>query len=301
MIANTMQHSQSRRVRSAWACFGATLFALSIPPSAQVPERVKLELKSEDTLEVQAAWEPFQDSVYKLYKRYEQLQGFAPAVKTAKHDMQAFRAFLPPDDVAVGDTWRVDPAAALPFLRQLHSGATAELHHGFGAAPGGWACLRALSPEQAEIRLRVHAEFVLVPGDGRMETTSWLTPAQFAGTLVIDRKLGSVRSFQLALPDRNTNVDVNVPMKLKPGETALGGLADIGYIPRMEVFGGATPSGDYATDITVPEAQDRLAKRFYRFASIEWMDLPAAARAARERKRPLHVVLLFGSLDDESC
>jgi len=47
--------------------------------------------------------------------------------------------------------------------------------------------------------------------------------------------------------------------------------------------------------------QQRLAERFYPFAAIDWLELPAALAASRATGKPMHVVLLFGSLLDESC
>ncbi len=269
--------------------------------AAPAVERVRLELTGEGSLEVAAAWEPFADSVYKLHETYPQLQGFTPAARKATHGMEAFRPFLPADAVAVGDVWRVNAAATLPFLRQFHAGATVAMHHGYGSAPGAWACLRAIGPDLAEVSLRIHAEFVLEKGRDS-ETTSTLTPAQFAGRLLLDRQSGMVRSFHLFLPPRNGNVDVNIPY----GGPHAGIIADIGYIPRMELVGGADVADTAArspfdSEISEQEARARLARKFYSFAEIRWLDLTAALHEACDRQRPLHVVILFGCLDDESC
>jgi hypothetical protein len=54
---------------------------------------------------------------------------------------------------------------------------------------------------------------------------------------------------------------------------------------------------------SIPEAEARLllARRFYAFAAVEWLPFEVAVKRARKEKKPLHAVLLFGSLDDESC
>src|SRR5690606_11853505 len=133
--------------------------------------------------ELSAVWEPLTDSTYGFAKRHALVRDLAPAQAQATYGADAFRPFLPPHAVEPGATWPIEVAAALPFLRQFHAGATAELHHDYGmglAAPGGHACLRALSATHAEILLRVHADF-LIAGDGGPRTSSWFTPAQFRG------------------------------------------------------------------------------------------------------------------------
>jgi hypothetical protein len=226
------------------------------------------------------------------------VQKLAPAMARQHHDTAAFRVFLPDEPVAVGDTWRVDVREALPLLRQLHAGATDEMHHdtgGFGvAAAGGFACLRALDDEHAEIQLRLHADF-RIDGDGTRRGSSWFTPAQFKGRLVIDRRRKTPVAFELGVPQQSANVDVNIA-------TAGGLIADIGRVPRLELRGGMSPVlADDATAIDEQDAAHRLAERFYPFAALDWQDLAAARATSLATNKPLHVIALFGSLLDESC
>ena len=247
-------------------------------------------------LELRARWEPLTDSTYGFEKEYALVRELAPAVERSHYGPEHFRPFLPPADAhEVGSTWSVDPRAVLPFLRQLHAGATEKLHIGasFGAE-GTYACLRALGDAHAEIVLRAHADFLLA-GDGSPMTSSWLTPAQFRGRIVIDRRRGEVVCFELALPASRANADLNVADE---GNV----YADIGRIPRIEVAGGSMPGYAQGIEqIDETEALARLEKRFYPFAAIGWLDLPAALAASRAGGKPLHVVALFGSLADESC
>ncbi len=258
---------------------------------------------ADDAVELTAVWEPIAESVYGTHTRYPQLQDLKPARSTAPYEASVFAPFLPPETAVVGETWKIDADAALPLLRQLHEGATTRLHHGFGASPGAWACLRAVDGDRAEVLFRVHAEFVLVPGDD-LGSTSWLTPAQFEGRLVVDRVRGAVEHVRLHLPPRNgSNFDVNLPMNPDP-EAAAGGriIADIGFIPRMELFSDEeAPAIAYTEEIPIDDARLKLARRFYRFAEIEWRTLPEALAEAQTRGIPLHIVALFGALDDESC
>ncbi|HEX6810060.1 MAG TPA: hypothetical protein VF384_00430 [Planctomycetota bacterium] len=250
----------------------------------------------EGALELTAHWEPLTDTTYGFEKR-DLVRGLAPAKVRASHEAAAFRGFLPPAEVAVGDSWKIDAATVLPFLRQLHAGATIDLHHDRGmgiGARGAWGCLRVLDESCAEIVLRAHADF-LIDGDGTPDKSSWFTPAMFRGRLWIDRRTGRVEAFELAVPKSRANVDLNVA-------TADGVICDIGCVPKLQVAGGTfpeIPAG--ARSIGERDADRILERRFYPFAELDWLALPEARAASVASGRPLHVVLLFGSLLDESC
>jgi len=267
----------------------AGLLGLAALPAAQEP--ALLALRS-GALELTARWEPLTDTQYGLEQRHAALRAPVPAAARQRHDVERFRPFLPPGPVAVGDTWRVDARAALPFLRQLCAGATDVLHHTGVAAPGAWACLRALDATRAEIVLRVHAELRFDGEDGR--TLLWLTPAQFRGRLLLDRARGEVLAFELAVPDGSANADVNLRQE--------GGVvADIGRIPVLALAAGELPPADGAGGLSLRAAEELLARRFYPLAELEWLALDAALARARASGKPLHVVTLFGSLLDEAC
>ena len=118
-------------------------------------------------------------------------------------------------------------------------------------------------------------------------------PSQFAGRLVVNLKERTVRAFSLALPPRNSNVDIN----------ASGG-ADMVFVPRMELLAtNADDQGEIAWDtaITEEEARRALELKFYKFAEIEWRPLKEAVELAKATHRPIHAILVWGALDDESC
>ena len=120
-----------------------------------------------------------------------------------------------------------------------------------------------------------------------------LLPSQFAGRLVLNRKERAVVEFSLALPSRNSNVDVNAFR-----------VADMAFIPRMELATlSSTPVREIAweTAITEEEARKKLATAFYKFAKIEWVPIADAVELAKVTNRPIHALVLFGALDDESC
>ena len=202
-----------------------------------------------------------------------------------------FQVFLPSSNVKVGDIWDLDPERILPFLRQFHPGATMKLPR-YGSIPADQkdakACLRALSSEYADIVFRIHARFTL-----NASIEAYLMPAQFAGHLLIHRDTGTVCQFTLSLPNRNSNVDIGAFR-----------THDIGFIPRMELcsLSETQPkSMAWEAAITEEEADKKFQNALYKFAEIEWTPIEEAVELAKALKRPIHAVLLFGVLDDESC
>ena len=53
--------------------------------------------------------------------------------------------------------------------------------------------------------------------------------------------------------------------------------------------------------ITAEEADRKFQNALYKFAEIEWTPIEDAVELAKASNRPIHAVLLFGVLDDESC
>ena len=264
------------------------------------------------SVQVQAHWEPIADATYNLHQptqekfnrlkakwpeqidmKWEQaleLFDLQPLHPLKDYSTEDFQVFLPPSTVNVGDIWELDPKGILLFLCQFHSGATTEItifSRRTHRSEGSKACLRAISPNYAEIVFRIHAQFVLDASGIR------LLPAQFAGRLVLNRKEGSVVEFSLFLPPRNSNVDVNAFK-----------AADMAFIPRMELSTlSSTPVHEIVWEIAVTEeeARKKLATAFYKFAKIEWVPIEDAVEIAKGTNRPIHALVLFGALDDESC
>ena len=153
---------------------------------------------------------------------------------------------------------------------------------------GAKACLRALSPEYADIVFRIHARFTL-----NASIEAYLRPAQFAGHLRINRNNGTIYQWTLSLPNRNSNVDMGAFR-----------THDIGFVPRMELcsLSETQPkSMAWEAAITEEEADRKFQNALYKFAEIEWMPVEDAVDLAKASNRPIHAVLLFGVLDDESC
>lgn len=252
-------------------------------------------------MRVEAAWQPIEESREGFAQTWDELKQLRPASAAAKYGASSFRALLAPSGTSVGDIWRLDADRLVPFLRQFHPGATVRLHHGTGSAPGAFACLRARGDRYDDIRFRLHAEFVL--SDGR----SFYTPAQFSGRLVFDRPAGQAAFFHLQLPPRNTNVDVNrfFPFTIVNGERVANVTSvDVGYSPRMELTGGDAALAErlaWPESISADQARERLAQQFYPFLAIRWLPWDAAVAESQQAGKPLHILALLGTLDDESC
>ena len=258
-------------------------------------------LNSSASLQVHAHWEPIADSTFRMHKalpEHVELFDLAPNQPVKEYRTDAFSAFLPPSTVGVGDVWELDANSVVSFLHQFHPGATADLGYG---EEGAFACLRACSSDYAEIAFRIHAEFTLKSAayqewqeeNDERESEARFIPSQFAGKILVNLKSGTVRAFSLALPARNSNVDLN----------AYGG-ADMVYVPRMELLAtDETDPNEIAWDaaITTEEAHRMLALKFYKFAEIDWLPIDEAVVQAKATHRPIHAILVWGCLDDESC
>jgi len=252
------------------------------------PERFLPRLDPAASITLEASWSPCKRSKYGLFAETEVLRAPAPAEARRTHPAAELAPFLPPGPVEVGEVWPVPRAAILPFLRQLHPGARAELAYG---EPGTFACLRAVGPRRLELLFRAHAELQLTP-------EVLYRPAQFEGRLLLDRELGTPLALSIVLPDRDTNVDVNV---LQPDQGY--SLADIGHVPELSLVSPAPPGLAPSWEREIPDASARrsLARAFYRFARLDWLPFEDALTHASATEKPVLVLVLFGTLDDESC
>ena len=264
-------------------------------------------LSVSENIPVQAHWDPIENTANNLHWATEEkfnrskaqwqepvdmtweqwltLFNPGPAQPLKNYSTTDFQVFLPPSTANVGDVWDLDPDGMLPFLRQFHPGATMNLRHGQNGAK---ACLRALSPEYVDIVFRIHARFILDTSIG-----AYFRPAQFAGHLVINLKRGTICQWTLSLPRRNSNVDMGAFTS-----------RDLGFVPRMELrsLSESQPKSiAWETAITVEEVGKKFQNVLYKFTEIEWTPIEDAVELAKASNRPIHAVLLFGVLDDESC
>ena len=260
-------------------------------------------LKCSEHVKVFAHWEPIADATFNLHKKsphHIELFNLSPNHPIKEYRTNAFETFLPPWAVGIGAVWELDSKGVLSFLRQFHQGATTALRQG---AEGAFACLRAYSSEYADITFRIHADFVLESPThqewqredavGDYVRRPLFIPAQFEGHILIHLKKGTICDFSLALPPRNSNVDINA-----------FGQADMVFVPRMELTTTDTDKMDeitWDTAITQAAARKALELKFYKFAEIGWRPVKEAVELAKLNNRPIHAVLVWGPLDDESC
>ena len=259
-------------------------------------------LRNHASVPVHAHWDAIVDATYDLHKSSPEcvkLFDLSPSLTLKNYKGEAFNAFLPPSVVAVGDVWKLDLGEVIPFLYQFHRGATGELRHG---QKGAFACLRALAADYADIAFRIHSEFILAirpQQEGKthegnnMENEARFIPSQFVGQLLINLNTRTVCDFSIALPPRNSNVDINTFEH-----------ADMVFVPRMELL--TPPTKDRSTiawkyAITTEEVRRNLALKFYKFAEINWLSFTDAVAESSTTHRPIHAILAWGPLDDESC
>ena len=270
-------------------------------------------LRTSANIPVQAYWDPIENTASNLHRSTEEkfnrakaqwkepvemtweqwLEVFnpGPAYPLKNYSTANFQVFLPPSTADVRDVWDLDPEAILRFLRQFHPSATMKLPR-YGSIPSDQkdakACLRALSSEYADIVFRIHARFTL-----NASIDAYLMPAQFAGHLIINRDSGTICQFTLSLPNHNSNVDIGAFK-----------THDIGFVPRMELCSVSETQPEsivWEVAITKEEADKKFQEALYKFAEIEWTPIEKAVELAKASNRPIHAVLLFGVLDDESC
>lgn len=258
-------------------------------------------LRTSATVSVQAHWDPIENTANNLHwaseekfnrtktqwsepidmtwEQWLKLFNPGPAQPLKHYSTTDFQAFLPPSTANIGDVWDLEPEGILPFLRQFHPGATQK---------EAKACLRAISPEYADIVFRIHARFTL-----NASIDAYLRPAQFTGHLIINRDTGTICQWTLSLPNRNSNVDMGAFRSF-----------DIGFVPRMELCSLSEKRPKpiaWEAAVTEEEVEKKFQGAFYEFFEIEWTPIEDAVELAKASNRPIHAVLLFGVLDDESC
>ena len=137
----------------------------------------------------------------------------------------------------------------------------------------------------------------------------FFTPGQMAGRLILNRATGEIVFFRMYLPQGSINFDVNRrvfgSVKIDGKEVEREFMAtDAGFAPRMELIGGKQDFGNrlpWRKQKSEAEMNAALAQQFYRFKRIQWIEFGRAAALARTTGKPLHVISLEGTLDDESC
>lgn len=192
------------------------------------------------------------------------------------------------------------------------------------APQGTVACIRASNDFYFDISFRIHAEFQLneVPN-----FPFWFTPGQFTGNIVLSKDGSHVRHFHLYVPN---NRSLNVDMEWLYGASESSNMeVDIGYLPQMELMssGPSTPSviideqGNvidskdsshepiqfvfediiWTSEISQQEALHLMEVTYYPFKKVHYLPFSEAFERADAENKLVHSILLWGSLDDQSC
>ena len=241
------------------------------------------------SLELTAEWGPIKESSHKRHERDDLRDVLQPGPhrRTESYPWTAFEALLPDDSVNVGEVFSLDFELVQPFLEQVHPHPRAESHMNWAAYSGVYGVLLERTEDSVDLLLRAHIEFELKP------KTIFFTVSQFEGRLVANVKEKSAVGFRLAVPARSYNYDVHIREQNRT-------LIDIGYVPDLGVRGGALPEDD-PDDEELEKARIQLKRAFYPFARLDWMSFAEGLEAAEVENKPLHLVTIFGQLDDESC
>lgn len=236
----------------------------------------------------------------------ELLLNLKVAVPNKTYSARDFSAFLPVETPQqVGQMWSLDADKIVKFLKQFHAAPSMRLvARGRRAGPdGAFGILRAVSPTHSDIVFRIHAEYDVMPDEYKSRSPTpggWYSPAYFLGRLVIDRSKQTVEYFRIGLPtDDRHNVHCTFSNGRDEGEVH-GWMR----VDRMDLVGGDKSRVDKLTwtnQIEAADAQERLTKIFYKFKEINWVAFEKAQEIARQRKKPIFVVVAMGSLDNQTC
>ena len=248
--------------------------------------KIHLELKGPEPIIINASIPPIEFSTGGFHVDWESLVTLREVEPQKSYPVSTFRGFIPPRAVAVGEHWEIDPSTAFQLLRQLAEKPELDLWN--DDEIGRWASLRAYNDNYAEIIFRIHAVFVLKDG--------YFTPSQFAGSLIIDRRLEELTYFEMSVPPGTLNFDVNKKYDDKRTITDCG-------VCRIEMISGQAIIQElsYLDEISIEEARLGLARQFYPAQFIEWVKLKEVAEMTKTLDRPIHVVSADGTFMDESC
>ena len=250
--------------------------------------KIQLELNSPDPIAVNASIPPITFTTAGFHVDWEPLATMREVEPQKSYSVSTFRGFLPKKPVSVGEHWKINPASALQLLKQFAEEPQLELWNDDGG--GQWASLRGFNDNYAEIVFRIHTAFAFKDG--------MFTPSQFAGSLIIDRRLEKLAYFEMSVPPSTLNFDVG----WEDDDDDDGCATDAG-VCRIEMTAGEAVSQDstYTEEISMEEARLGLSRQFYPGQFIEWVKLEEAAEMAKALNRPIHVVSADGTLMDESC
>ena len=256
--------------------------------------KITLNLDSNKEVSVKGFIAPIEYTLSHFHKEWDALANLCVVEPKKHYPASVFKSFLPSEAVSVGECWQIEEASVMTLLRQLHPNPKLLKTHMDTDDPRGlWGCLRAYNDKFADIAFRIHAAFNFEDG--------MLTPSQFKGNLIIDRRENKVAFFKMYVPEGTVNLDI---IWKKDKDRSYYGSADAGLCTQMELRSGiedVVRNTDFTEAITQEEAERALILRFYEAAQINWVPPEKAIELAEEQVKLIHVISIDGPLHDESC
>uniref|UniRef100_F6U275 Selenoprotein N n=1 Tax=Monodelphis domestica TaxID=13616 RepID=F6U275_MONDO len=189
---------------------------------------------------------------------------------------------------------------------------------------GAVACLMATSESYYTVAFRIHAEFQL---NEPPLSPFWFSPGQFTGHVILSKDSSHVRDFRLFVPNHKP---LNVEMEWLYKDEENGSFSsdldmDTGYLPQMELesWGPSIPTEIYQKGkiiyrrlceqsrqfedivwqqaISWEKAVQQLEVAMYPFLEVTYLPFAEAFKQAKAENKLVHFILLWGSLDDQSC
>lgn len=242
-------------------------------------------------MEVEGTMTPFEGENFTSLYESESYRPFfeVDEVSSSKRivPVTLISGLLPHHPVELGSTWDIPGSVVEELLAQLHSPVLTDLNID---SPGSAALLSGISQEYYKVDMRLHAQFQF--GD-----YIYVTPAQFKGELVLDRKEGTVESFLLEVPeDHYYNVAYEVH-----GDDWSTGLGKVETMKLSSVGEGVPKEIGWDEELSSQQARNILERQLYTFQEIDWLELPEALALSKEQKKPILAVVLEGALEDQSC
>ena len=259
-----------------------------------LPDKITLNLDGDTEVSVKGFIAPIEYTQYNYHVEWDALANLSVVEPEKHYPASVFKSFLPSEAISVGDCWQIEEASVMTLLRQLHPNPKLIKTHIDTDDPRGlWACLRAYNDKFADITFRIHAAFNFEDG--------MLTPSQFKGNLIIDRRENKVAFFKMYVPEGTVNLDI---IWKKDKDRSYYGSADAGLCTQMELRSGiedVVRNTDFTEAIRQEEAERSLILRFYEAAQINWVPPEKALKLAEEQVKLIHVISIDGPLHDESC
>ncbi|TNE50451.1 MAG: hypothetical protein EP343_08270 [Deltaproteobacteria bacterium] len=274
---------------SVLGCLGMlTAPAKAAKPQQAAGKAIALKLHPSTSLTLKATWSPITEQSVEINRSpyFEKYYKYKVARLTQSYGAKDFALWLPRRAVKVGEMWSIPESKISHIFKQFHPNVEVRLHN--GGPNGAYGMLRAYSSKYAEVTFRIHVEFALKP------MIVYFTPAQFTGRLLINRQTQKLVYARIHVPNqRIRNIDLNA-----------GRTIDAVYVKTMELVGGDASllrTIQWSHRIAWKKALLNLARKFYGFMQIRWRSVHEALQEAKRTQKPIHLFIVYGSLDDQSC